>query len=305
MDIGLKATDNSFVIQSLTHNILTAQQEGNVGIGTDAPTAKLEVAGQVKITGALGSQGLDLSTSNNFANMRVIQNTNSSIDKDLYIGLGSGVDSSVRLYSNNVQTMMVGNGNVGIGHFNPFAPLTFKTEHDPKKIVLYAVNHNDNQFFGFGTKAGELNYQIWDNISAHVFRAGTSSTTSNELMRIAGDGRVGIGTATPTAKLHVIGNVIATGGYADYVLEDYVDGTSALNPSYARKSLPEVEAFIKTNKHLPGVTSIKDLKVATNGEYEIDITKLQVQLLEKIEELYLHTIELQKQVDDLKAATKK
>jgi hypothetical protein len=45
----------------------------------------------------------------------------------------------------------------------------------------------------------------------HVFYAGSSSTTSTELMRIKGNGNVGIGTSTPGAKLDVVG-IIQSGG---------------------------------------------------------------------------------------------
>jgi len=54
-------------------------------------------------------------------------------------------------------------------------------------------------------------------------------------------------------------------------------------------SLPEVEAFVKANKHLPGVQSREDIR--QNGW---NITKNVSKNLEKIEELYLHTISQQK-----------
>jgi hypothetical protein len=40
-------------------------------------------------------------------------------------------------------------------------------------------------------------------VNNHVFYAGATAATSNELMRIQGNGNVGIGTATPSAKLEV------------------------------------------------------------------------------------------------------
>jgi hypothetical protein len=47
------------------------------------------------------------------------------------------------------------------------------------------------------------------------------------------NGDVGIGTDTPTEKLHVMGNVIASGTITpDYVFEHYFDGKSELNPNY-------------------------------------------------------------------------
>lgn len=49
------------------------------------------------------------------------------------------------------------------------------------------------------------------------------------------------------------------------------------------------------NKHLLGTTGIKDLKKNDKGEYIFNISNLSVQLLEKVEELYLYNIEQQKE----------
>ena len=104
-------------------------------------------------------------------------------------------------------------------------------------------------------------------------------------------------------KLHVAGDISTTGKvwttnsvYADYVFEKYFQGNSEINPNYEFKSLNYVKDFIKTNNHLPGVESINDLNKADNG-YTFDMTKLAVQSLEKIEELYLHTIEQEHKID--------
>lgn len=74
-------------------------------------------------------------------------------------------------------------------------------------------------------------------------------------------GRVGIGTANPGAKLHVIGNIFATAvNTPDYVFEQYYEGESMLNEEYKFFKLEEVEKFIKKHKHLPGIPSAKDIK---------------------------------------------
>lgn len=65
-------------------------------------------------------------------------------------------------------------------------------------------------------------------------------------------------------------------------------------------SLSEVERFTRANKHLPGVPSAKEVEekggIVINRATEIN--------LEKIEELYLHVIEQQKQIEALKAKMK-
>ncbi|MBR5373258.1 MAG: hypothetical protein IK131_01125 [Paludibacteraceae bacterium] len=72
---------------------------------------------------------------------------------------------------------------------------------------------------------------------------------------------------------------------ADYVFEE----------GYDLKSLDEVEAFVKSNKHLPGVPSASELK--ENG---MNVSEMSNILLEKVEELTLHLIRLQKEVEQLR-----
>lgn len=96
------------------------------------------------------------------------------------------------------------------------------------------------------------------------------------------------------------GIVTSASTYPDYVFDNYFTGSSKINPSYKFRTLAETEEFIKKNNHLPGVTKIDDLQ-RENGTFLVDNTILSIQSLEKVEELYLHTIEQQKQIDALKA----
>ncbi|MEK6450528.1 MULTISPECIES: hypothetical protein [unclassified Myroides] len=118
------------------------------------------------------------------------------------------------------------------------------------------------------------------------------------------EGWVGIGYNDKTPglaneKLRVNGSVSAVNSYyADYVFDAYFNGTSALKYDYNFKSLDAVDNFIKTNKHLPGITPISELTTTENG-YAFNMSELSIQLLEKTEELYLHTIEQAKDINAL------
>lgn len=69
--------------------------------------------------------------------------------------------------------------------------------------------------------------------------------------------------------------------------------------SYELKPLSEVEQFIKANQHLPEIPSEKQMQ-----EEGLNINEFQIKLLQKIEELTLYTIELKKEVDQLKTQNK-
>ena len=90
-------------------------------------------------------------------------------------------------------------GNVGIGTSTPHANLQFSNAAANRKIVFYENLNNDNNFFGFGMNSATLRYQVDLTTSSHVFYAGSNVNTSIELMRIKGNGQVGIGNATPNA----------------------------------------------------------------------------------------------------------
>jgi hypothetical protein len=91
-------------------------------------------------------------------------------------------------------------GNVGIGTTVPHAPLQLENQVANRRIVLWEMGNNDHQFYGLGISPSIFRYQVDATSASHVFYAGATATTSNELMRIQGDGKVGIGTATPSAS---------------------------------------------------------------------------------------------------------
>lgn len=114
-------------------------------------------------------------------------------------------------------------------------------------------------------------------------------------------GWVGIGFTTPSAavneKLRVNGAITSVNSYyADYVFEDYFKGYSDIKSDYKFKKLSEVDAYIQKNKHLPGITPICELLKTKEG-YAFNMSELSIQLLEKTEELYLHVIEQDKELE--------
>ncbi|MBS7362798.1 MAG: hypothetical protein KIH03_03200 [Paludibacteraceae bacterium] len=127
------------------------------------------------------------------------------------------------------------------------------------------------------------------------------------------NGNVGIGVENPTAKLHVDGKILCSGeievadlnsnsinvnslnakdiqmdmhGAADYVFDE----------NYDLKSLSEVESYVNEHKHLPGMPSAAEMDA--NG---VSVSKMSNLLLEKVEELTLHMIKLEKENAALKA----
>tara|TARA_R110002051_G_scaffold43769_1_gene89319 strand:- start:2131 stop:6144 length:4014 start_codon:yes stop_codon:yes gene_type:complete len=90
-----------------------------------------------------------------------------------------------------------------------------------------------------------------------------------------------------------------TQNYPDYVFQKYFLGKSNLKTDYEFSSLENIETYLKNNHHLPGVKSAEE--VAKNNGYW-NLTEGALVNLEKIEELFLHTIEQEKKIKELQKA---
>lgn len=145
---------------------------------------------------------------------------------------------------------------------------------------------NDNS----GGKAHEL---AFSNNGEVFFRSGYSPNWESwkKLLVQDANGNVGIGTASPTETSSVNGKIrakeikVETANWPDYVFEE----------SYQLPDLKETEHFIKTNKHLPGIPSAKEIE-----ECGVSLGEMNAKLLKKVEELTLYLIDLKEENDNLK-----
>jgi hypothetical protein len=182
-------------------------------------------------------------------------------------------------------------GRVGVGLDAPQQLLTLSAPNNP---VLRLDRAGADEF------DMELSLQDEGNL---IFRGGLDDTGDNldELMRLTGSGKLAIGTTqTPDAlgasdlstyTLYANGGILTEEvrvrtGWADHVFE----------ADYPLQSLHEVEQHIRQNGRLPDMPSTDE--VVANGLELGDIT---VRQQVKIEEVYLHLLEMNREIQELKA----
>ncbi len=121
-----------------------------------------------------------------------------------------------------------------------------------------------------------------------------SNDGDDEGISINSDGQVCIGTSTTSpdadAKLTVAGKISAR----DITIKVDAGADFVFEKDYALPSLEYVEQFIQKNKHLPEIPSVQEMR--QNG---VQVSEMQSKLLQKIEELTIHMIKVNKKVDSL------
>ena len=286
-------------------NIFNANT-GNVGVGTNSPISKLTIQSddlQLHLTGSTdGNKRLRLgyNTVGNYGSIQALR-------------YGSTFDN----FNINPD-----GGKVGIGTVNPQSRLHVHSELSGfSAISIGSPNSSGNINVPMGASSGGYNidFYTWrdiqpDQIGARIraerintFQPNNAlvqamdlsfSTSSGigqselaERMRISNNGNVGIGTAIPNAKLAVNGNIraheikVETANWPDYVFAR----------DYTLEPLEETEKHIKEKGHLPGIPSAEEVKA--NG---VDLGEMNSKLLQKIEELTLHLIEKEKELNNQK-----
>ncbi|EAY29521.1 hypothetical protein [Microscilla marina] len=201
-------------------------------------------------------------------------------------------------------------GNVGIGVYNPAYKLHV---NGTAKATLLTANK-----IGIGTTNPEFplvvngtaktntfitNWVTKNVREGHLTLGGYPGAPSSAGMYLLGNGKVGVGTTNPEAKLHIAGDMKAIKGTfsGDLSASNVIANRIRLNvgtfpdyvfaKDYDLMPLEQVEAYIKANQHLPKVpTAAKVIKEGMN------VGQINILLMEKVEELTLHLIEQNKQM---------
>jgi hypothetical protein len=175
---------------------LSTSTNNNVGIGTSAPNAKLEVNGDTRING----------------NINIFNNTNKIVGfndpANYYIGYfpvegSAGLDlhyyGGIRFgdrTSNSV--MQITNGKVGIGTTNPNSRLEVGVTHDFNQDEEMRIgSYYNSKFYGIG-----MNYRIDPNGNPSNHIIDYSGGTRYNAISLVGN-KVGIGTTNPNSRLEV------------------------------------------------------------------------------------------------------
>ena len=225
---GLRQTDhNSSGIFSAGVERITIDSNGNVGIGTTSPTQALHVDGKLRLDGSIyngnptylefdpnasdslisqkGGGNFLILRGNNGVKLQRNSGNNVTVvlGEDAQRIVADGSADSMSLFTAGTEKVRINsNGNIGIGTTVPLRPLHV------------SLSTNDEVARFTSTQSNDAYIEINSNTSVGIPKLGVVTNDfvfvpdgSNETVRFTSDGNVGIGTTSPSEKLHVAGNI--------------------------------------------------------------------------------------------------
>lgn len=247
---------------------------GNVGIGSStlAPTQRLHVrSGNIQVDG--GSY-------RSHGPVRLHPDTDDTGDDSVIMtNSANGVEF---IFQDGQMTFNSGQGTIASG-----GTIVLRPDHD---------NNSDNDIVEFRDGGNQLHTSVYDNTlrfhkAGATILGGGGLVLRPELNSNGTNDYVSFRDASDVEKTRIQDGTITTdrvvlrvGTFPDYVFSD----------SYDLMPLEKVEAFIKKNKHLPNMPSEKE--VVAKG---MSVGQINTVLVEKVEELTLHTIDQEKKIDQL------
>lgn len=282
-----------------------------IGIGTSAPTESLHlVEGAIRLGRKPSIPGIFPPTwtapAIKFGNSNNIQ-----------IGLlGSSFTSTTLMFQAPKFGFLT--GNVGIGTSAPQYKLdvngklflrTVSTENGwaqsflqwpGHKLIMGSPAGNNSHVLlelmpgGVDNSVNFSSFTMYTATGANVQTAKVQFTTTDHCW-FNNDGYVGIGTSSPTHKLDVRGTI-----RANEVIVNIPSGADfVFSPDYSLKPLSEIRDYIAENQHLPEIPSAEEMEAGG-----VSISELQIQLLQKIEELTLYILQQEQRINEVEKRVK-
>ncbi|MHA7058142.1 hypothetical protein ACWGOQ_0013050 [Aquimarina sp. M1] len=285
-------------LRSSINEKMRLTDEGLLGLGTNAPKGMLHVTGDTYSKGHVylyAYQG-DGKSGTAFIQARD-KSYSSNIGLQLRTQNGGDIVDALKIMPN---------GNVGIGTTEP--QQKFQVEGNSLFNGKTTIN-NDLGIKGNTSVNGDLTLTNVDQSQNLIVNKGLNIRLTNipdshfsiqnafgaDALYIDTKGNIAIGSVTNelTEQLQVAGRIKASGFVADASsFPDYV-----FSEEYELIPLEDVKAYTNKHQSLPGMPTEKE--VISNG---LDIKQVTIIAVEKIEELYLHTIKqeelIKKQQDE-------
>ena len=236
------AAANKVAIATNSTGKIFIDSSGRVGIGTTSPQSSLSVAGS--IPNSPSTEGVHLGLTSNYAVMQLNGNTGGIIDF-----AEAGVDNAGRIiYTHSSDAMQFqtaastkmtieSSGNVGIGSSSPgdfdsaANQLVIQNSGSCGITIDATSSTNSSIHFADGPDGSEAyrGYILYRH-NGDSMAFGTNGGV--ERMRIDSSGRLGLGTSSPNAKLHIAEASTETGGdinaNADGLVVDNSGGNTGL-----------------------------------------------------------------------------
>ncbi|HAE12991.1 MAG: hypothetical protein H6548_02130 [Chitinophagales bacterium] len=231
---------------------------------------------------------------------RIVNNdgsTNLVVDTEGRVGINMDPDAFSASFNVSGSQYISNKLAIGVSPATVFTPLTV---HGDNEVVTVEGNDPYIQLKDAGNKIGYLralgsDLQLATN-AENDFGKLIFRTNGVNQMYINENGSIVIGSTSviPATgyKLSVDGKImceelrVEMSPWPDYVFHD----------EYELLPLHELSAFIASNQHLPGIPAASEIE--SEG---LEVGEMQAMLMEKVEELTLYIIELQRQIDELKA----